>query len=56
MGAKSFRPTAIKSWTRNPWESAWTTRLRVHPIVGMTNSASDRAPVGHRVVIVLSRV
>ena len=27
-----------------------------YPIVGMTNSASDRAPVGQRVVMVLSRV
>jgi hypothetical protein len=27
-----------------------------YPIVGMTNSASDRAPIGQRVVMVLSRV
>jgi len=33
--------------------AAW---LGSHPIVGMTNSASDRAPVGQRVVMVLSRV
>jgi hypothetical protein len=27
-----------------------------HPIVGMTNSASARMPVGQRVVMVFSRV
>ena len=30
--------------------------LVVHPIVGMTNSASARMPVGQRVVMVFSRV
>jgi hypothetical protein len=41
---------------RNPWGSIWNIGLLLHPIVGMTNSASDRAPVGQRVVMVLSRV
>ena len=31
-------------------------RPGLHPIVGMTNSASARIPVGQRVVMVLSRV
>jgi hypothetical protein len=54
--AKSFLPAAIMSGDRNPWESAWTVRFSFHPIVGMTNTASDRAPLGQRVVMVLSRV
>ena len=33
-----------------------TATRRCHPMVGMTNSASARMPVGQRVVMVFSRV
>jgi hypothetical protein len=45
-----------RSHSNAPPSSPERRRLRLHPIVGMTNSASDRTPVGQRVVMVFSRV